>query len=130
MRPLRRFLSIALLAVFGLPFISPLFALSAKSEEGLPSCCRRNGKHHCMMNMTERNQTENNAPEFRAPVEKCPYYPASLMVSHETPFGITLSDAIFAELASHPTGHAQTESKRRISQVRSRQKRGPPSLLT
>jgi hypothetical protein len=35
-------------------------------------------------------------------------------------------DSQFVEPMSHPTGMAQTESKLRISQSRSRQKRGPP----
>jgi hypothetical protein len=38
--------------------------------------------------------------------------------------------AIFAELVSHPSIHRQTEAKYRVSFSRSRQKRGPPVVLS
>jgi hypothetical protein len=40
------------------------------------------------------------------------------------------SASVLASLVTHPAGVAQTESKWRISHDRSRQKRGPPSLLS
>jgi hypothetical protein len=54
--PLRRLLSMFLLAVFGFGFVSPLLALTAKSESNLPAGCRRNGQHHCMISVGERAQ--------------------------------------------------------------------------
>ena len=51
-------------------------ALRPKSESDLPPCCRRNGKHHCMMSMAERSQIADRAPAFSTPAEKCPHYPA------------------------------------------------------
>jgi hypothetical protein len=127
---LRRLLSILLLAVFGMPFISPLFAMTAKAESNLPACCRRNGKHHCTMGVTVRSRLTNQSPEFQAPLEKCPYCPASVAVVHCDTFGPPTHQAIFAELIAHPAGTAQTESKLRISRSRSRQKRGPPASIT
>jgi hypothetical protein len=126
---LRKFLSITLLAFFGLPFFSPLFALSAKGESSLPACCRRDGKHHCAMHQAVLEQAASAGLGLQAPIEKCPCYPASLTVFHQAQFGIAPSQVIFAGLISHPTVHAQTESKQRISRIRSRQKRGPPSML-
>src|SRR5665213_3176135 len=38
---LRKLITIALLAVFGLPFASSLFALTPKSEANLPACSRQ-----------------------------------------------------------------------------------------
>jgi len=51
-------------------------ALRPKSPNDLPACCRRNGKHHCMMSMSERSQIADRAPAFSTPAEKCPYFPA------------------------------------------------------
>lgn len=130
MRALRKLVAITLLAIFGLPFAQSLFALTPKSDTNLPACCRRSGKHHCMMSMAERAQSLDNKPRFEAPKDKCPYAPATVAVSHHPTDGVATASVIFAELVSHPSVRAQTESKRRIAQDRSRSKRGPPTLAT
>jgi hypothetical protein len=122
-----RLLSIFLLAAFGLPLLTPLLAMSTPSDAWLPACCRRNGKHHCTMNLVERGQLASHVPQFRAPVDMCPYYPASVVpFHHPNPFTASTGSSIFAALVSHPAVTAQTQSKWRISRDRSRQKRGPP----
>jgi hypothetical protein len=126
---LRRLLSILLLALFGLPFVTPLLALTAKSESNLPACCRRNGKHHCIMGMGERAQLANLDPQFQAPLEKCPYCPAAVAIVHGDTFVPPPAQAIFAGLTSHPAVVAQTESNLRISRSRSHHKRGPPAMF-
>jgi hypothetical protein len=127
---LRKLIAIALLAFFGLPFASALFALTPKSEANLPVCCRRNGSHHCMMSMAERSSMQSDKPQFGAPVEKCPYCPGALTLGHQTnTFAVPSGQAVFAGLVGPTAVVAQTESKRRISRDRSRQKRGPPSIL-
>lgn len=123
---LRRLFSILLLAVFVLPLVLPLFALGQDADAGVPACCRRNGKHHCMMSIGERTQLASHDPQFQGPVEKCPYCPASAVASHPNPLAAPAAQAIFAEIVSHPTSAAQTESKWRMARDRSRQKRGPP----
>lgn len=123
---LRRLLSIFLVAMFGLPLVSPLLALTAKSESNLPACCRKNGQHHCMMSVGDRALLAKHAPLFRAPVEKCPYCPAAVAMVHGDTFVPPVGKAIFAGLMAHPAVAAQAESKLRISLSRSRQKRGPP----
>jgi hypothetical protein len=129
MKPLRRFLSILLLAVFGLPFVSPLLAMTAKSESNLPACCRRNGKHHCLTGMGERAQFANRDPQFQASLDKCPYFPAAVAMIHGDTFVPSPAQAIFAELIAHPAVVAQAESNLRISRSCSHQKRGPPATL-
>jgi hypothetical protein len=124
---LRRLLSIVLLVVFGLPFVSPLFATTVKSEANLPACCRKNGKHHCMLSVMDRGQVLGHAPQFRAPIEKCPYCPASVAGVHFDDFAAGNDLGIFAGLTSHPAVAAQRQSLWRIARDRSRQKRGPPS---
>jgi hypothetical protein len=126
----RRLLSIFLLVMFGLPFVSPLLALTAKSESNLPACCRRNGQHHCMTNLGGRAQLASHDPQFQAPVEKCPYCPPAVALIHGNTFVPLTGKAIFAGLIAHPAVAAQAESKLRISRSRSRQKRGPPASLT
>lgn len=129
MRLLRRLLAITLLVVFSLPLASPLFALNRKSEDNLPACCRRNGKHHCMAAAAAMtDQAKSNAPQFLSQPERCPYLPcitSSVRSNWATP---PLNEMIFAGLVSHPAAIAQTQSKWRISRDRSRQKRGPPAF--
>ena len=125
---LRRLFSILLLAVFGLPVASPLFALSTMDATRLPACCRRAGKHHCMENMADRGNSIQDGTQFSTPAEKCPYYPSALVPAHSELLALPVADAVYASLVSHPVGVAQTESMWRISRDRSRQKRGPPTL--
>jgi hypothetical protein len=124
---LKRLLAILLLTVFGLPLVSPVFALSRDAGKSLPACCRRSGTHHCMGGMATEDPAASHQGKFLAPVEKCPYYPVASVVVHHDISTPPASRILPASLASHPSGLAQTESKRRISRDRSRQKRGPPA---
>jgi Protein of unknown function (DUF2946) len=126
----RKLLAITFLALFGLPLVQPLFALTARSEANLLACCRRGGKHRCMENMAEHSQSTSRDPQFQVPAEKCPYCPAAVAVVHDNAFVPPTAQAIFAALVAHPAVVAQTESKLRISRSRSRQKRGPPASLS
>jgi len=126
----RKLLAIALLAVFGLPFVPPLLALSATSDTALRACCRRNGKHHCFMAADEKEAPSQGLPEFNAPTEKCPYCPSSVAIIHGNVFAPPVTQAVYAGLIAHPAVVPQTESKLQISRGRSRQKRGPPSSFS
>jgi len=118
--------TLLLLAFFS--FVSaPLLLGSADPYKNLPACCRRNGKHHCMMSMAERSHVASGKPEFRSLPEKCPFYPVSRQVSQHSDFGLTVSSAVLGDVISHPGVYAQTQSKWRIARERSRHKRGPPS---
>jgi hypothetical protein len=65
--------------------------------------------------------------QLTSPMGKCPYCPATVgSGSHLALFVIGDRDADLVSLVSRPAGIVQTESKLRISQSRSRQKRGPP----
>src|SRR5882757_2391497 len=135
MYPVRRIFSILLLVFFGLPIVSPLLAMTTDAEAGLPACCRRNGAHHCMMNMGTGTHVGNSSgdrgtPHLAVLTEKCPYTPQAPATGHPDLLALDPSSAIFAEIVSHPAGIAQTESRRRIAQDRSRQKRGPPAALS
>jgi hypothetical protein len=82
-----------------------------------------------MMSMAERNQLASRDPQFQTPAEKCPYCPIAITVVHGNMFVPPTAQAIFADLVAHPAVAAQTESRLRISRNRSRQKRGPPTIV-
>jgi hypothetical protein len=124
---LRRFFTILLLAIIGLPLAAPLFAASSRDESSLPACCRRNGKHHCMGGM-EMSAEASSKPAFRAPKDACPYAPTLPTAFHRNSFATFSRTATSIVLQTHDTILAQTECKLRISRSRSRQKRGPPTI--
>jgi hypothetical protein len=127
----RKALSILLLAFFGLPIFSPLLALTPQAETNLPACCRREGKHHCIMTTVERaTPTDAKETTASAPLERCPYAPFIVTSgTHVSPFLPAAQEDRFVPPSSHPSGVAQSESRLRISQIRSRQKRGPPAAV-
>ena len=125
---LSRLIAIALLGVFGLPVAFPLFALTPRSESNLTACCRRNGKHHCVMSMAERNRLFSDKSGFSAPLEKCPYCPAAILsIHHFADFVPPSGQVTYAGLVSHPARVVQAECKRPISRDRAHGKRGPPA---
>ena len=107
-----------------------MLAMGQDAEAGLPACCRRDGKHHCMVSMNERGKLVlSHDPQFKAPAETCPYKSSSVAPTPPNPVAApTAAAASYGDLVSHPTGVAQTEAKGRISRDRSHQKRGPPTL--
>jgi hypothetical protein len=110
--------------LFSLMMILPAFAGSPESN--LAACCRKNGKHHCMMRPGIPSVT---GPSFAAVGKKCPYFPHSTVAAHLETFAPALSTAIFAGIVRHPAVSPQTEAGYRASYLRSKQKRGPPSFL-
>jgi len=128
--PMRRILAISLLAMFLLPTAMPLFALGTKDPDAnLPACCRRNGKHHCMMSM-EMMQAMLSGTQVRAVPMKCPLFPRTLNTAQHNQLSTRAAALIFAELVSHPALHLQTEARARVARDCARQKRGPPALLS
>ncbi len=134
----RRLLAIAIVLILGLPAVSPLFALTGADDPNLPACCRRDGKHHCMGmagmssdGSTQNASTQTGSTQTQVGIatlsERCPFGSHSLPGTPHPDWTLSTSAAIFAGIVSHPSVSPQTESKRRISADRSRQKRGPPS---
>jgi hypothetical protein len=125
----RRLLAISLLLLFALPAISPLLALTTSSDANLPACCRRNGKHHCMMSM-EMAQAALNGTQLSAPPMKCPLYPKAINTARHDDLSFHTTALIFAGAIAHPAIHRQTEARARVAFDCARQKRGPPALLS
>jgi hypothetical protein len=121
---MRRSVAILLALMFSWILILPAFAGSAESN--LRACCRKDGKHHCMMH------TENSSAYGASLVavdEKCPHFPHSTAATHVETFTPALNQAVFAGIVRHATRPPQTEAGYRASHLRSKQKRGPPSFL-
>jgi hypothetical protein len=127
----RRFYAIALLLLFVLPVIAPLLALGQGIDDTtLPACCRRDGKHNCLLRMNPAMAAFAQRGPSAATVvgERCPYGSHALPSLAHRDWSAETADAIFAGLVAHPATAPQTEARRRISALRSNQKRGPPSL--
>lgn len=114
-----------LMLLFSWLIVQPLVASSG--ELSLPSCCRKSGKHHCMMARTA--QTSDNGAGIKTIAEKCPCCPHSTTASQAQSIAPGTSGAIFAGLVRHPSVCPQTEAGYRVSRSRSQHKRGPPALI-
>jgi hypothetical protein len=111
-----------LLVLFGFPLIVPVIRVD--SEAKLPSCCRREGKHHC-------GATSHPEASGAALRERCPNYPGvSALPAFSNTVLLNTEQVFFASIVKHPSVHSQTEALQRISFSRSSQKRGPPALLS
>ena len=127
---MRRLLAILIAILVGLPAVSPLFALVTGDDPSRPACCRRDGKHHCMLaDMDMSGTAYRSRPGFSAPTlsERCPYGAKSTPATQHPEWTLQTAQAVFAGVVAHPAVTPQTESKRRISADRSRHKRGPPA---
>jgi hypothetical protein len=122
--PMRRGIAIVLTMLFSWLLILP--ALGGSTDLTVPACCRKNGKHHCMMRMAELS---NSGTVITTIAEKCPCGPQATVASHTRFCTPSVSQAVFAGLIRHPAVSPQTEASYRISYDRARQKRGPPSLI-
>lgn len=126
---MRRAWAAILVVLFSYPLIAPAFA-SSPVDSQLPACCRRDGKHHCAMQMADMEV--GNIPSGLTTVsEKCPWAPFAhgpLMLPHSftpsphrTIAGLSHGPALVVRAA---------EAGYRISADRTRHKRGPPRLLS
>src|ERR1700733_16076757 len=136
---MRRILSILLAIGFGLgPALAAVPAnalaaglLSARSgwtgkvdESSLPACCRRNGKHHCVMTALENGETSISAPDC------CPCLPHALVST--APVSAALL-AVTTDSLAYPTERVAARYSTdgpRASDPRSWPKRRPPALQT
>src|ERR1035437_7944916 len=118
---MRRSIALSLVLMFGWLLTAPLFA--PDSEQSLPACCRRNGKHHCMMHLT--GQPGGKGTGFTSVAEKCPCLPDSIGAVHTAKYKPEAGQQFYSEVAFHPAYAPQTEAHSRISFLLSHQKRGP-----
>lgn len=122
---MRRIVSIALLAVFSWQFAAPAF--SPDAEANLPLCCRRHGKHHCMMSRMARQESGQLA--FTTVTERCPYGPASVTAAHTSAYQPRADSSFHTGSGNQSVVAPPTAPVARNTFLRGRHKRGPPSLL-
>ncbi len=123
---MRRLTAISALVVLLSLWSAPLLAaMTAPSPNNLPACCRRNGRHHCMM----QSMQQGSETQFSAPPEKCPFSPAHLLpgVTGVHLFTAPASSLFYASVVSHPALVAQAQARYRVASDRARLKRGPPA---
>jgi len=119
---MRRAIALFLMLIFSSMLMAPLFA--SDPEVNLPPCCRRHGKHHCMM---QGMQDSDGGRGLAAVREKCPCFPAAIVASHSMQFQPE-SGRHFLAAAHHATlGVPPAQPGARSAFSRSNPKRGPPS---
>jgi hypothetical protein len=124
---MRRALASLVLAAISFPLMATV--LFADSESALPACCRRDGKHHCVMTGAAMDSDAGGVPAIDAVRAKCPCYPTTGASSDLSNFALPgHATAIASGLLAFPAAPSQARALYRISYSRSRQKRGPPSL--
>jgi hypothetical protein len=127
-----KLLSLVLVALFGMPTVSPLFALAAKTDVMVRLCCRKGAVHHCAgmagMSGMDAMGSPGDRPQVSAVEGCCPCCPATVTAAHFDGFTLPSRSAIYTSPVSQAARVAQTESLWRIARDRSRQKRGPPSM--
>jgi len=122
---MRRF-SAMMLGLLLVPILLPLIASpNLRPDSQLPACCRRDGRHHC--GMTTSADPASQETSIHQQSASCPYRSALRFVRTFVPHPAP-SSAFYAGIIEHPAVHAQVNVQLVVSQVRSHQKRGPPSL--
>lgn len=122
---MRRAIAHSLWIIFSWLLTAPM--LVPGGEASLPACCRRAGKHHCMMGAAQL--VGANDARFASVSEKCPCIPDSTGVVHAVRYKPEPAARFYAEVVFRPAYAPQTSARFRISFLHSHQRRGPPSPL-
>jgi hypothetical protein len=118
---MRRLLAILLLAAFGLPAVAPLLAQTQDPDQNLPTCCRRNGTHHCALSIAAQN---NNAPIISV---RCPVFPQHATAATLTPVAFLLTHASIKLLIVTLSAAVRDEVQCHLFRERTHHTRGPPT---
>jgi hypothetical protein len=119
---MRRMLAITITLLLGFTLAEPLFAVDTASS--LPQCCRRNGLHRCVNGMASGADMSISTVASR-----CPAFPKATAAPALNSFTLAVARSADTPLFVHPASTPQTEARYRIAFARSRQKRGPPTIL-
>ncbi len=127
---MRRALSIFLALIFGLGPLAATFQVRAESR--LPACCRRHGAHHCTMDaeaaINPTLASPSSSPAFNSPV-RCPYFPGNSVASATPVHALAASAEGLPTLLTQAHMPAAGRAAARLSQIRTRAGRAPPSSL-
>jgi len=126
---MRRALSIFLVLLYGL---GPIAAtLEAEQDTRLPACCRRHGTHHCAMSARAAEiiaEAEASKSIIAAPAT-CPLFPSYAAATQSAPQALAASPMSLPFLLAQSHSPAAGRATARLSQIRTRASRGPPSSL-
>jgi hypothetical protein len=124
---MQRLLALILVGWLNAYLLAP--ALLSPAALQLPQCCRRTGIHKCAM-QGERAGIAAQSPSEALLTATCPFskvaHPKAVLPISWLP---APTQIFSGQLRAHPAAQPQTEARFRCSLLRSRQKRGPPSLL-
>jgi hypothetical protein len=121
---MRRAVSLTLLALFSWMLMAPLFASDA--EAALPPCCRRHGKHHCMMQRLHAMSGQPGGPP--AVQEHCPCQPSGGGAVQSRMYAAVAPRRLDAHMAQPAPLPERRETPRQPFFIRNHPKRGPPIL--
>ena len=112
-----------LLVLFSVSLIGP--AVLAGPETRLPECCRRLGKHHCVL---ASPQEQSAGASLRSFQDRCPYFPAGPVVpAHQYSSLSKARQMVPNSLLVYHSRQAPAEFRSEAPSGRSHQKRGPPA---
>jgi len=124
---MRRSLSILLVLIFGL---GPLSAtLGASEDSRLPSCCRRHGMHHCAASTRMASMMAESGKTILTAPATCPLFPSSSVATVSAPQALAAAPIGLPSLIAHPHSPSAARAAARMSLVRMRAGRGPPTLF-
>jgi hypothetical protein len=121
---MRRAIAIILAIVFSSLLILPAFGGS--SESGLRSCCKKNGRHHCLMGKTGSLASANSVEAVSA---KCRYFSQSSLAAHVEIFTPVIDRSGHINIVRRSVVMTQMAMGYRPFQHRSNHERGPPPSL-
>ncbi|MGH9599911.1 MAG: hypothetical protein ACRD27_08600 [Terracidiphilus sp.] len=129
---MQRGISIFLVLFFSLGPFAPLS--QANEDANLPACCRRNGRHHCAINMQTMAAGMMLVPPGASPIaqapSRCPYYPHN-PTAWTTPIHALVPAPVDLPVPlAQPHSPAAARAAARLSQIRTRAGRGPPTIAS
>jgi hypothetical protein len=121
---MRRIWATLLVTVFGLALTGPAVFV-AGADQKLPTCCRKDGKHHCA---SASSHGRSSGSSFQA--GRCAWFIGHQSMPPVPAAGILKARqaAVAAVTVSRPTLRQQTQALGRAGFYRTGQKRGPPLL--
>jgi len=122
---MRRWIAISLLLLLGWTLAAPM--LAADADSNLPACCRRHGKHHCMM--SRMGQHSGSKRGFTSASERCPCCPASACPVHSPIYAPNTSDQFYGDVVFQTVPVPRSATPCRSAFFRGYPKRGPPTPL-
>jgi len=122
--PVRRLIATALLALFSISLLSPLFA--ANFDTSVPACCRRDGKHRC--SMRPAHASSESGPGAREN-DRCPLYQQIFLSQSRAPVAAApQTSSLFVSDRSRSLDVRFDSVSSSIASLSAHLQRGPPSF--